>query len=209
MVKQRCQALSLSSSLPFLPSFLPLVTIWHSLLLLCMIRLPLLLLLLLGHQQDEVLSHRLGLVPLSVDPDRLAWRSVEDPVTESNTVVFKLDITCRRDEDGSLVNDKGEQAGFDRGFCGLGFRRVQNPALGPVELCHCLPLFLGSFPICLRAMHSCAALCFAVLCCAVLCVVQCCRRTCCGCHRAVKCLRRLAAGMVGCRGGVVVGFPER
>jgi hypothetical protein len=54
-----------------------------------------------------VLSHRLGLVPLAINPDKLAWRSVEDPVNESNTVVFKLDITCRRDADGSMVNDKG------------------------------------------------------------------------------------------------------
>lgn len=57
--------------------------------------------------QDEVLSHRLGLVPFAIDPDRLAWRSVEDPVNESNTVVFKLDITCRRETDGSMVNGKG------------------------------------------------------------------------------------------------------
>lgn len=58
-------------------------------------------------QQDEVLSHRLGLVPLAIDPNAVAWKGVEDPVNESNTVVFKLDITCRREADGSMVNDKG------------------------------------------------------------------------------------------------------
>jgi DNA-directed RNA polymerase I and III subunit RPAC1 len=58
--------------------------------------------------QDEVLSHRLGLVPLAVDPSSLAWRSGEDAAGESNTVVFKLAVRCSRAADGSLVNDKGE-----------------------------------------------------------------------------------------------------
>ena len=53
-------------------------------------------------------SHRLGLVPLAVDPTRIAWRGIEDPSNETNTVVFKLDISCRREADGSMVNDKGE-----------------------------------------------------------------------------------------------------
>lgn len=61
------------------------------------------------HPQDEVFSHRLGLVPLAINPDRIAWKGVEDPTNETNTVVFKMDITCRREQDGTLVNDKGEQ----------------------------------------------------------------------------------------------------
>jgi hypothetical protein len=58
--------------------------------------------------QDEVLSHRLGLVPLAVDPNALAWRSGEDAAGEANTVVFKLAVRCSRAADGSMVNDKGE-----------------------------------------------------------------------------------------------------
>lgn len=52
-------------------------------------------------------SHRLGLVPLSIDPTRLAWCAQGEQANETNTVVFKLDVTCRRAADGSLINDKG------------------------------------------------------------------------------------------------------
>jgi hypothetical protein len=34
--------------------------------------------------------------------------AVVDRAAESNTVVFKLDVTCRRAPDGSLINEKGE-----------------------------------------------------------------------------------------------------
>lgn len=57
--------------------------------------------------QDEVLSHRLGLIPLAVDPSLVAWRGPEDAANESNTVVFKMDVHCSRAEDGSMINDKG------------------------------------------------------------------------------------------------------
>ena len=53
---------------------------------------------------DEVLSHRLGLVPLNVDP-RLFDEYGEDvdedgahAATDRNTVVFKLDVTCGADK---------------------------------------------------------------------------------------------------------------
>ena len=53
---------------------------------------------------DEVLSHRLGLVPLNVDP-RLFDEYGEDvdedgahAATDRNTVVFKLDVTCGTDK---------------------------------------------------------------------------------------------------------------
>ncbi|KAG2450268.1 hypothetical protein HYH02_004779 [Chlamydomonas schloesseri] len=56
--------------------------------------------------QDEVLSHRLGLVPLLVPPHLLEPKLAEEAPSEKNTVVFKLDVTCRRKPDGSLENDK-------------------------------------------------------------------------------------------------------
>ncbi|KAF8057238.1 LAF3 [Scenedesmus sp. PABB004] len=57
--------------------------------------------------QDEVLSHRLGLVPLAIDPTRLEWRADGDgAANESNTVVFRLNVACRRAADGSVLNDK-------------------------------------------------------------------------------------------------------
>lgn len=55
--------------------------------------------------QDEVLAHRLGLVPLLIDPTKLDYKSAEEASSEKNTVVFKLDITCKRVGD-KVVNDK-------------------------------------------------------------------------------------------------------
>lgn len=45
---------------------------------------------------DEVLSHRLGLVPLRVDPDKLDFRELGDDPTDRNTLVFKLNVACER-----------------------------------------------------------------------------------------------------------------
>lgn len=59
--------------------------------------------------QDEVLAHRLGLVPLMVDPDRLEWfnkdatpkinqeTGEEIPISnETNTIAFHLKVECTR-----------------------------------------------------------------------------------------------------------------
>lgn len=50
--------------------------------------------------QDEVLAHRIGLIPLKVDPDNLNWvdQTVdeENRFTDTNTVVMSLDISCTR-----------------------------------------------------------------------------------------------------------------
>jgi DNA-directed RNA polymerase I and III subunit RPAC1 len=46
---------------------------------------------------DEVFSHRLGLVPLNVDPTLLEMKeSPHDQATDRNTIVFKLQIECTR-----------------------------------------------------------------------------------------------------------------
>lgn len=44
---------------------------------------------------EEVLSHRLGLVPLAVDAEKLEERN-EEKSDHSNTVVFKLLVACRK-----------------------------------------------------------------------------------------------------------------
>lgn len=56
--------------------------------------------------QDEVLSHRLGLIPLRVDPRLFEWKGVDDDPNEKNTVILKLDVTCRRLPDGTMENEK-------------------------------------------------------------------------------------------------------
>ncbi|GJJ13030.1 hypothetical protein Clacol_007279 [Clathrus columnatus] len=52
---------------------------------------------------DEVLSHRLGLVPLNVDPALLEFKDGGDS-TDRNTIVFKLNVACSRNPDAA----KGE-----------------------------------------------------------------------------------------------------
>ncbi|KAH3684932.1 hypothetical protein WICPIJ_004100 [Wickerhamomyces pijperi] len=50
--------------------------------------------------QDEVLAHRIGLIPLKVDPDLLDWVDTnideKDRATDANTIVMTLDVTCSR-----------------------------------------------------------------------------------------------------------------
>ncbi|GBG91118.1 hypothetical protein CBR_g51921 [Chara braunii] len=46
--------------------------------------------------QDEVLSHRLGLVPLKADPRRFDFKTDEELASEKNTIVFKLHVKCVR-----------------------------------------------------------------------------------------------------------------
>lgn len=50
--------------------------------------------------QDEVLAHRIGLIPLDVDPDVLVWLdpSVDEKerFNDTNTIVMSLDISCTR-----------------------------------------------------------------------------------------------------------------
>ncbi|PKI65525.1 DNA-directed RNA polymerases I and III subunit RPAC1 isoform X2 [Punica granatum] len=44
--------------------------------------------------QDEVLSHRLGLIPIKVDPRLFDYLSENDKPSEKNTIVFKLHVKC-------------------------------------------------------------------------------------------------------------------
>eukprot|EP01104_Vermistella_antarctica_P009407 TRINITY_DN241_c0_g1_i1.p1 TRINITY_DN241_c0_g1~~TRINITY_DN241_c0_g1_i1.p1 ORF type:complete len:451 (-),score=112.19 TRINITY_DN241_c0_g1_i1:70-1296(-) len=46
--------------------------------------------------QDEVLAHRLGLVPIDIDPELMKAKKEDEPATDENTITFELNITCRR-----------------------------------------------------------------------------------------------------------------
>ena len=49
----------------------------------------------------------MGLVPLLIDPALVEFKSPEEATSEKNTVIFKIDITCKRSGD-KVINDKGE-----------------------------------------------------------------------------------------------------
>ncbi|XP_059666757.1 uncharacterized protein LOC132312408 [Cornus florida] len=46
--------------------------------------------------QDEVLAHRLGLIPIKADPRLFDYMSENDVPNEKNTIVFKLKVDCIR-----------------------------------------------------------------------------------------------------------------
>lgn len=46
--------------------------------------------------QDEVLAHRLGLIPINADPRLFEYLSENDQPNEKNTIVFKLHVRCER-----------------------------------------------------------------------------------------------------------------
>ena len=68
--------------------------------------------------QDEVLAHRLGLVPLQGDKDGLRWlrwfkRATEDDPrgdtpSDYNTIILHLDVECSWQEGGMEMYKKGE-----------------------------------------------------------------------------------------------------
>ena len=45
---------------------------------------------------DEVLAHRIGLVPLNIDPSQIHMRSPNDQPTDRNTLIFKIKHECTR-----------------------------------------------------------------------------------------------------------------
>ena len=47
-----------------------------------------------GVIQDEVLAHRLGLIPFRVDPYKLKYRDPSQDLNEENSLKFKLHVKC-------------------------------------------------------------------------------------------------------------------
>lgn len=53
---------------------------------------------------DEVLSHRMGLIPIKADPSKLEY-VVGDESTDRDTIVFHFDVECTVDAEGKAVNE--------------------------------------------------------------------------------------------------------
>lgn len=62
--------------------------------------------------QDEVLSHRIGLIPLKIDPDLLTWIDPEaeenEKFTDENTIVLSLDVSCTKNPNPIKNNNEPE-----------------------------------------------------------------------------------------------------
>ncbi|KAJ2721717.1 DNA-directed RNA polymerase core subunit rpc40 [Coemansia sp. Benny D115] len=54
-----------------------------------------------GIVQDEVLAHRLGLIPILADPNEFVWKRPNDLPTDQNTIVFKLKVECTHNRDAA------------------------------------------------------------------------------------------------------------
>ena len=52
--------------------------------------------------QDEVLAHRLGLLPIKVDPRLFEMKKESDKVSERNTLKFRLKIKCKKQKKGGV-----------------------------------------------------------------------------------------------------------
>lgn len=49
---------------------------------------------------DEILAHRLGLVPIYADPKFFSFRSASDEINDQNTIVFELKVKCEKSQNG-------------------------------------------------------------------------------------------------------------
>ncbi|QPG74075.1 DNA-directed RNA polymerase core subunit rpc40 [Brettanomyces nanus] len=62
--------------------------------------------------QDEVLSHRLGLIPLKVDPDMLLWvdktADENEKFNDENTIVLSLNVVCTRNPNAVKGDNRPE-----------------------------------------------------------------------------------------------------
>lgn len=55
---------------------------------------------------DEVLAHRLGLIPIDVDPRLFRFKQPNEEHSADNCIRFKLHMICKRLEDGTIEGDK-------------------------------------------------------------------------------------------------------
>ena len=54
---------------------------------------------------DEVLAHRLGLIPILADANNFIEKKPEDDFNDKNSIQFSLKIKCYTDKSGQIIND--------------------------------------------------------------------------------------------------------
>ncbi|EFA83802.1 RNA polymerase III subunit [Heterostelium album PN500] len=54
--------------------------------------------------QDEVLAHRLGLIPIKVDPKIFNYKEPGKEYTAEDTLIFTLKVRCYKDANGETIN---------------------------------------------------------------------------------------------------------
>merc|ERR1719498_1644035 len=58
-----------------------------------------------GVLHDEVLVHRLCLIPLNVDAEELEWRKSDEEMSDKNSVLFKLHVKCEQGTKSVYASD--------------------------------------------------------------------------------------------------------
>ena len=61
--------------------------------------------------QDEVLAHRLGLIPIRADPRMFESKTSEDDANEKNVISFRLQVKCVKQRAGGGGDSDGGAAG--------------------------------------------------------------------------------------------------
>ncbi|OIR57554.1 MAG: DNA-directed RNA polymerase I and III subunit RPAC1, partial [Amphiamblys sp. WSBS2006] len=91
---------------------------------------------------DEMLAHRLGLVPIQADPSLFSFRSSQDAATEGDTLIFQLKKSCKDTARATVYSG-------DMEWVPQGGQMEKMPAVGVVD---------GEIPVARLAKGQCVDL---------------------------------------------------